>query len=565
MAIIQHHIMSSYIKKQPRGGEGGRPTFSIMAENHRLKKEIFGLREEAEVREGYIRLFESQLSAVLRLDDGTRLSELSLNNNNRDNDTTSSSDSHEENGRTTTSVIGSESFNNIKEEEEEDYDIHRRHLANVVSPCDDSTPGRSNINRSSFARTALTMTTSPPCRHNATIDATMATTPHPCQHDTVEVMMMTTTPPRHHDSILGVTMTMTITTPPPRQHDTLEVMMTTTHPHHHKTIGCVNSSGFPSSTSFSPSLLPPCRSKTSAMALVDENKYQYDNTDDDDKYKSSSVNKLRRSPCSLPRRKILFQTDTSAIKALPREKSIENHTSHLHDEDEDEDDDDDDNDVDHYHYQNNGVKNDDDNQENEKYLSTTYEVENEEFRDYFNSQGIYTGTVQRASKMPHGIGKMIYFNDGSIAGKYYEGDWYEGRWHGNCIILRDVDGNIYQGPVVNDEFNDKMEGENGTMNYSDGRIFHGKFHEDEAVEGIMSYPHHGEQYVGQLRNDQKHGLGTYHFSDGSKYEGEFVMDVIQGRGKMTWIDGSFYKGYWLLGEIHPDTESDEALAIKCLC
>ena len=151
----------------------------------------------------------------------------------------------------------------------------------------------------------------------------------------------------------------------------------------------------------------------------------------------------------------------------------------------------------------------------------------------------------------------MYFNDGSIAGKYYEGDWYEGRWHGHCSILRDVDGNIYQGPVVRDEFNDIMEGENGTMNYTDGRIFHGKFQEDEAVEGMMSDPHHGEHYVGQIRNDQKHGLGTYHFSDGSKYEGEFVMDVIQGRGKMTWIDGSFYEGDWLRGEIHPDTESDE--------
>jgi hypothetical protein len=549
MTIIQHHIMSSYIKKQPRGGGGGRPTFSIMAENHRLKKEIFRLREEAEVREGYKRLIESQLSAALRLDAGRR------------------SDSHGENDRTTTGVIGSESFNSIKaekeeEEEEEDYDIHRRHLASVVSPCDDSTPGRSNINRSSLARTALTLTTPPPCRHNTIIDVTMATSPHPCQHDTVEVMMMTTTPPRHHDSILGATMTMSITTTPPRQHDTVKGMTTTTPPHHHKTIGCVNSSGFPSSTSFSPSLLPPCRSKNSAMALVDENKYQYDNTDNDDKYKSSLINQLRRSLCSLPRRKILFQTDTSAIKALPREKSIENHTSHHHDDD----DDDGDNDVVHYHYQNNGVKNYGDDQENEKnQSSTTYEVENEDFRDYFNSQGIYTGTVQRASKMPHGFGKMIYFNDGSIAGKYYEGDWYEGRWHGNCIILRDVDGNIYQGPVVNDEFNDKMEGENGTMKYNDGRIFYGKFHEDEAVEGIMSYPHHGEQYVGQLRNDQKHGLGTYHFSDGSKYEGGFVMDVIQGRGKMTWIDGSSYGGDWLRGEIHPDTESDETLAIKCFC
>ena len=404
--------------------------------------------------------------------------------------------------------------------------MHRRHLVNVLSPCDDSTPGSSNINPSSFARTALTMTTPPSCRHNATIDVAMATTPHPCQRDTVEVMMMTTPPPHHHKT----------------------------------TIGCVNSSGFPSSTSFSLSLLPPCRSKNSAMALVDEIKYQYDNTDDNDndKYKSSSINKLRRSPCSLPRRKILFQTDTSAIKALPREKSIEYHTSHLRD---------DDNDVDHYHYQNNEVKNDDDDddQETEKHQSTTYQVVNEEFRDYFNSQGIYTGTVQRVSKMPHGFGKMIYFNDGSIAGKYYEGDWYEGRWYGNCSILRDVDGNIYQGPVVHDEFNDKMEGENGTMKYTDGRIFHGKFQDDEVVEGIMSYPHHGEHYVGKIRNDQKHGLGTYHFSDGSKYEGEFVMDVIQGRGKMTWIDGSVYEGDWLRGEIHPDTESDETVAIKFLC
>ena len=42
--------------------------------------------------------------------------------------------------------------------------------------------------------------------------------------------------------------------------------------------------------------------------------------------------------------------------------------------------------------------------------------------DPYGDKGIYTGVVLRSTGMPHGLGRMVYEEDGRI----YEGDWYVG-------------------------------------------------------------------------------------------------------------------------------------------
>ena len=51
-----------------------------------------------------------------------------------------------------------------------------------------------------------------------------------------------------------------------------------------------------------------------------------------------------------------------------------------------------------------------------------------------------------------------------------------------------------------------------------------------------------EVYVGEKKDDKRHGQGTLTFSDGSKYEGEFRDDKIHGKGTETYSDGSSYEG-----------------------
>ena len=52
----------------------------------------------------------------------------------------------------------------------------------------------------------------------------------------------------------------------------------------------------------------------------------------------------------------------------------------------------------------------------------------------------------------------------------------------------------------------------------------------------------GSKYVGELRDGEWHGQGTYTFSDGTKYVGEFRDGKSHGQGTLTFSDGTKYVG-----------------------
>jgi hypothetical protein len=208
-------------------------------------------------------------------------------------------------------------------------------------------------------------------------------------------------------------------------------------------------------------------------------------------------------------RRKMINTSRGAIKALPRELSIFNS---------------DDDDVTKYSIDD-GMP--------------TYDLEKTEMRDAYNARGLFTGTVSRPEQMPHGRGIMEYHH----AGRSYDGEWHMGHWHGIGII-RNANGDVYEGQVVND----LKDGE-GKIHYGDGRVFSGRFKEDEAVNGTLTFPD-GAHYVGELHHGARHGYGLYNFSDGSTYEGHSVMNIFEGKGKMTWTDGGWYEGEWSQGEVH---------------
>jgi hypothetical protein len=59
----------------------------------------------------------------------------------------------------------------------------------------------------------------------------------------------------------------------------------------------------------------------------------------------------------------------------------------------------------------------------------------------------------------------------------------------------------------------------------------------------------GSKYVGEVKNDKKHGQGTLTLPDGSKYVGEWKNGLPNGQGALTFPEGK-YVGEWKNGEHH---------------
>ena len=82
-----------------------------------------------------------------------------------------------------------------------------------------------------------------------------------------------------------------------------------------------------------------------------------------------------------------------------------------------------------------------------------------------------------------------------------------------------------------------------------GTKFEGKFKNDKAVEGKLTYAN-GNIYIGtfnELGNFQ--GKGTFIFTDGSKFVGHFKNHLMDGQGTMTKSNGEVLKGIWREGKL----------------
>ena len=70
----------------------------------------------------------------------------------------------------------------------------------------------------------------------------------------------------------------------------------------------------------------------------------------------------------------------------------------------------------------------------------------------------------------------------------------------------------------------------------DGDMVNGKMH------GYGTYTLDGNKYVGEFKNDNFNGQGTYISSNGDKYVGEWKNDMMHGYGTLTYSDGVKYVG-----------------------
>jgi hypothetical protein len=66
----------------------------------------------------------------------------------------------------------------------------------------------------------------------------------------------------------------------------------------------------------------------------------------------------------------------------------------------------------------------------------------------------------------------------------------------------------------------------------------------EFVEEHEDDRGNGNKYVGEFKNGDRHGQGTYTWSTGEEYIGEWKYNKMHGQGTMIYADGSRYVGMW---------------------
>ena len=67
-------------------------------------------------------------------------------------------------------------------------------------------------------------------------------------------------------------------------------------------------------------------------------------------------------------------------------------------------------------------------------------------------------------------------------------------------------------------------------------------------QGTYNYRLNGDQYIGEFKDDKRHGQGTYTWADGSQYIGEWKDNKQNGQGTTTWLSGGKQTGIYENGE-----------------
>ena len=99
----------------------------------------------------------------------------------------------------------------------------------------------------------------------------------------------------------------------------------------------------------------------------------------------------------------------------------------------------------------------------------------------------------------------------------------------------------------------------GTYTWPDGQKYVGEYKDDKKHgQGTYTWPD-GVKYVGEYKDDKKHGQGTLTSPDGVKYVGEYKDGKRHGQGTFTFPDGEIWNGYFMNGEFVPNICRDMGL------
>ena len=125
-------------------------------------------------------------------------------------------------------------------------------------------------------------------------------------------------------------------------------------------------------------------------------------------------------------------------------------------------------------------------------------------------------------------------------------------------------GGVLRSSMKNLANEDPIPSSLGTMNYADGRVYHGHWKNGQwHGHGKTTYPN-GDNYEGEYEEDQRHGIGVYKWNDGRVYQGNFQNDQRNGHGVYRWPDGSTYVGEFQDGKRHGEGTYSVSISVILL-
>ena len=173
---------------------------------------------------------------------------------------------------------------------------------------------------------------------------------------------------------------------------------------------------------------------------------------------------------------------------------------------------------------------------------------------YYANGDKYIGTFKNNRKS--GLGTLFFANGTKYKGEF-ENDLINGKG-----TFYDKDGKNYEGRFINgyyysddefieDQFNtENLYDESEIYNLSDSNKNKTKLTKENNKDQEADNLTIEEKYVGPLKDNKRHGMGTLYFSDGSKYEGQFEDDKFNGIGTYYFADGGKYIGQFVNGRFN---------------
>ena len=90
----------------------------------------------------------------------------------------------------------------------------------------------------------------------------------------------------------------------------------------------------------------------------------------------------------------------------------------------------------------------------------------------------------------------------------------------------------------------------GTYTHANGDKYVGDYNNDKRTgQGTYTYPS-GDKYVGEYKDALPHGQGTYIYANGDKYKGVFINNNRTGLGSYWFSNGDEYLGEFKNGKLH---------------
>lgn len=128
--------------------------------------------------------------------------------------------------------------------------------------------------------------------------------------------------------------------------------------------------------------------------------------------------------------------------------------------------------------------------------------------------------------------------------KYFKEEEYSEE--DGILYLKKEDNTELEGIYYNNAFNGFTR-----IFFPNGEQFKGELFDDEANGfGIYNFSKQGCKYKGYWENNYKNGIGKEKWWYNDIYKGEFSKGKKNGIGIYNWKDGSSYQGEWLNNNIH---------------